>query len=113
MALRPATSPVADAPASGVGVTAADAAVSGVAVTAAAAPAPGPVYVPSEVAAIATLANEIKADVNQLVADANSTAVLANELKGDLAQLVADVNAIGNQLNALLASQRAAGQIAP
>ena len=104
---------VADAPASSVSVTAAAAPFSGVAVSAPAAPPQGPVYVQGDVNALVTLANEIKEDVNQLVTEANETAALANELKSGLNQLVQDVNAIRGQLNALLASQRAAGQIVP
>ncbi len=104
---------VADAPASSVSVTAAAAPVSSVAVSAPAAPVQGPIYVQSDINALVTLANEIKQDMNQLVAEANGTAALANELKSDLNQLVQDVNAIRGQLNALLASQRAAGQIVP
>ncbi len=102
---------VADAPTSGVAVTAPDTAVSDVAVTAAAAPAQGAGYVQADVNAVVALVNEIRGDVNQLVADVNATAVLANALKAELNQLVADVNGIAAQLNALLESQRAAGQI--
>lgn len=93
---------VADAAASSVAVTAADATVSAVSVDSANA---------TDLATVITLANELKGDVNTLVSDVNPSATLSTELKGDLTQLVTDVNAIKDQLNALLAGDRASGQI--
>lgn len=45
-------------------------------------------------------------------AQAQSVVTLANEMKGDINTLVANLNAVVTQLNALLASERAAKQLA-
>ncbi len=59
----------------------------------------------------ATLANELKGDVNQLVTDVNTTATLTNEIKGDVNQLVIDINASIAQLNELLTNSKASTQM--
>ncbi|MGI9484342.1 MAG: hypothetical protein ACR2RF_00350 [Geminicoccaceae bacterium] len=88
---------------SSVSVAASDATVSTVSVDSANA---------TDLATVITLANEIKADVNTLVTDSNTAATLANELKSDLTQLITDLNALVTQFNALLTSERNAGQLA-
>ena len=59
----------------------------------------------------ATLVNELKADVNQLVTDVNPSATLSNELKADVNQMVTDINASIAQLNELLANSKTSGQM--
>lgn len=94
-----------DASASSVSVTTANATVSAVAVTTADADA---TYGTEE----QNLINELKADLNTLVTDVNTSANLANEIKGDVNTLVTDVNAIRTSLNGLKAVLRTAGLLA-
>ncbi|TAL13948.1 hypothetical protein EPN95_04645 [Patescibacteria group bacterium] len=91
----------ADALASTVAVGASDANTSTVSVTTADADA-------TYGAAEADLLNEMKGDINALVADYNTCKILTNELKLDLTQLTTDINAIVTSLNDLKSKLRTA-----
>jgi hypothetical protein len=103
-----ATISTSDITASGITVSSPDvAAVTSPLITSANAGTMTGAYVQADVQRIATLADELKTDVNALVVIQNTDKDLTNELKADLATLVAKVDTMATLVNELKAAHNA------
>lgn len=90
---------------SAVSVTSADiSALTSPLVTSADAATQGAGYVQADVQSIATLANELKTDVNSIVTVQNTDRTLTNELKADVNALVSEIDTISDLVNELKAT---------